>query len=325
MASSSSDCLIGLRVGGNAQLLAAGHLAGTVGGREKHEDRPGEVGSPADFGGDLESLHVRHLGIEEHQAVGFAPGRGGFQCRQGFPPSDRAVRPHPPVREHLFQDGPVRRVIVHNQGRSPSGSIGSAMSAHGVPHRGPKRAVKWKRLPCPTSLSTQIRPPMSPTNWEQMASPRPVPPNRRVVELSAWVKASKIDRCLSAGIPSPVSVTQKFRPTWSSPHWLGRDLDDHLAVLGELDRIAHQVDDHLAQADRVADHAVGDIGVNVEDQLEPLLLRPLRQGPDRIAERFPEVESRLLQLQLAAFDLRKIQDVVDDAQQRLGRVLAICT
>ena len=48
-------------------------------------------------------------------------------------------------------------------------------------------------VPSPSALSIPIRPPISPTIWLTMASPRPVPPNFRVIELSSWVKASKID------------------------------------------------------------------------------------------------------------------------------------
>ena len=42
-----------------------------------------------------------------------------------------------------------------------------------------------------------------------MARPRPVPPNRRVVDPSACLKASKIVSCFSGGMPMPVSVTAK--------------------------------------------------------------------------------------------------------------------
>ena len=40
----------------------------------------------------------------------------------------------------------------------------------------PKWARKWNRLPFPTSLSIQIRPPISSTSCAEMVSPRPVPP-----------------------------------------------------------------------------------------------------------------------------------------------------
>ena len=50
---------------------------------------------------------------------------------------------------------------------------------------------------------------MAPTSWLEIASPRPVPPYLRVVELSAWVKASKMLACLSAAMPMPSSDTSK--------------------------------------------------------------------------------------------------------------------
>jgi len=54
------------------------------------------------------------------------------------------------------------------------------------------RTVKWKVLPFPYSLSTQMWPPIRPTNRLQIVRPSPVPPRRRVEELSACVNASKI-------------------------------------------------------------------------------------------------------------------------------------
>lgn len=42
-----------------------------------------------------------------------------------------------------------------------------------------------------------------------MLNPRPVPPYLRVVEESTWVKLSKIPWSLSAGMPMPVSETEK--------------------------------------------------------------------------------------------------------------------
>ena len=73
--------------------------------------------------------------------------------------------------------------------------------------------MKLKVLPCPGSLTTQISPPMSCTSWLLMASPRPVPPYLRVVELSAWVKGLKRDSRCCGVMPMPVSVTEKRKVT----------------------------------------------------------------------------------------------------------------
>jgi hypothetical protein len=51
----------------------------------------------------------------------------------------------------------------------------------------PKLAVNIKLVPRPYSLSTRISPPIMFTSLLLIASPKPVPPNLRVVEVSAWL------------------------------------------------------------------------------------------------------------------------------------------
>jgi len=65
--------------------------------------------------------------------------------------------------------------------------------------------VKWKQLPAPGSLSTQMRPPINSRILVEMVSPNPVPPNFRVVSELAWENASKMVFCFSSGMPIPVS------------------------------------------------------------------------------------------------------------------------
>ena len=61
--------------------------------------------------------------------------------------------------------------------------------------------------PAPGALSKPIDPPIMSTSRLQMARPRPVPPNLRVVAPSAWVKLVKSFGWASSGTPQPVSVT----------------------------------------------------------------------------------------------------------------------
>src|SRR5690348_15853593 len=62
-------------------------------------------------------------------------------------------------------------------------STGAGSSGRGGAMR--KRTVKWKVLPTPSALSTQMRPPIRWTSRAQMASPSPVPPNLRLMLVSA--------------------------------------------------------------------------------------------------------------------------------------------
>ncbi|KZC01309.1 hypothetical protein AU375_02433 [Methylobacterium radiotolerans] len=65
--------------------------------------------------------------------------------------------------------------------------------------------------PAPTRLVTATVPPMAATICWAIESPRPVPPNRRVVDWSACEKAEKIVASLSCGMPIPVSETAMTR------------------------------------------------------------------------------------------------------------------
>ncbi len=78
-----------------------------------------------------------------------------------------------------------------------------------IPLSTPKGTVKWKILPLPSSLSAQIRPPMSSTSLLLIESPRPVPPYLRVVDASTWVKLLNRVLIFSRGMPIPVSLIVK--------------------------------------------------------------------------------------------------------------------
>ena len=62
--------------------------------------------------------------------------------------------------------------------------------------------------------------------------------------------------CLSAGMPMPVSATVKCSIASRRRRDSGAHLQAHLALLGELDGVAHQVDHDLPQPAVVADDQV---------------------------------------------------------------------
>ena len=150
--------------------------------------------------------------------------------------------------------------------------------------------VNQKVLPTPGSLSTQIRPPISSTSLAEIVRPSPVPPNRRVVEPSACSNGWKIVSSFSAGMPMPVSATEKRRTTLSSPSSSRSTDDDDFASLGELDGVADQVDQDLAQPAGVADQGVGDVGRDPAGQLESLGVGPQGQGLQGFIERVAQAK-----------------------------------
>ena len=74
-----------------------------------------------------------------------------------------------------------------------------------------------KVLPWPDWLSTPISPPISSTSRLQMDRPSPVPPKRRVIPASAWVKGANSRGRTAGAMPMPVSRTVKRNHTASSP------------------------------------------------------------------------------------------------------------
>ncbi|OEZ48764.1 hypothetical protein DUGA6_63190 [Duganella sp. HH105] len=98
-------------------------------------------------------------------------------------------------------------------------------------------------------------------------------------------------------------------------------LDRDLAAVGELDGVAQQVEDDLAQPVRIAADGDRDIVGDRQFQADALGLRLWREDVVDIVEQLAEIEMDVFDGQLAGLDLGKIQDVVDDDQQVLARAL----
>ncbi len=97
------------------------------------------------------------------------------------------------------------------------------------------------------------------------------------------------------------------------------DLDPQMSGVGELDRVAHQVQQHLAQAGRVALDAGRHVGQDVDDHLEILFAGTRRHHLRHVLDHVGQYEIQRFELHLAGFDLREIQQVVDHRQQAVGR------
>ena len=99
---------------------------------------------------------------------------------------------------------------------------------------------------------------------------------------------------------------------------LGVDVDDHLALLRELDRVREQVEQHLPQPGRVADDPCRHAVVDEAAELDVLLGGARRDDVERALDALAEIERLALELEPARLDLREVEDVVDDAQQRVA-------
>ena len=103
---------------------------------------------------------------------------------------------------------------------------------------------------------------------------------------------------------------------------LGLLIDAHikhdLALLGKFDGIANQIDDDLTQTRRIPDDTRRHIGMHIRDQFKAFFVRTDGQHPNCLEHGVLNGKGQRLEFHLASFDFRKIEDVIDDGQQRLG-------
>jgi hypothetical protein len=93
----------------------------------------------------------------------------------------------------------------------------------------------------------------------------------------------------------------------------------HIAMLGELRGIAEQIDDGLHDAGGIPEQAwPGDAIVDVQWNAACLELR--RDDLAYTRKQVPDIDLDLLQGELSGFDLRQVENVVDDVQEMTGRV-----
>ena len=144
------------------------------------------------------------------------PGRERSSARRVGDDTRRAV-PSPPAwrqagaraqvaaQRPAGGDGPARRQARLGAVERPARRAPASTTVTGHAE-GEGRALARR------SLATRSSPPMASTSRLQMARPRPVPPNRRVVDWSAWLKAPNSAAILSLAMPMPVSRTATRRP-----------------------------------------------------------------------------------------------------------------
>ena len=104
-------------------------------------------------------------------------------------------------------------------------------------------------------------------------------------------------------------------------HALGLHLDDHVAGLGEFDRVADEVEEHLAQTPGIADERVGHVGQNAAGQLETLGIRALCEELHSVFYGVAKAEWHMIECQPSRLDFRDVKDVVEDREQGFGRVV----
>ena len=117
-------------------------------------------------------------------------------------------------------------------------------------------------------------------------------------------------------MPIPVSRTENFSFTRLAVRSSTLGRHDDLAAFRELHRVVDQVDQDLSEPQRIADQVRRNIRLRGDQELQILFVRLLTDNGGQIFEDIFETEFGVLDVQLAGLDLREVENVVDDAQQR---------
>ena len=237
-----------------------------------------------------------------------------------------ARRPAPRCMPQLVEEWcRIVRFVSLSSTRARAGPADSRAARRGACRRAAcfsKRAVNQKVEPLPGSLLTPISPPMS---WTRAACRwRGRGRCRRSGASSSRRPARRpgtAARCVLGGdADAGVGDVEADDASRSSLLAAAATAHHDLALLGELDRVADQVGEDLAQRGRGSPRSAAARRCRRRDaQLEALRRGARGEQLDRAFDHAcRSVEVDLLEGQLAGLDLGEVEDVVDDGEQRLG-------
>src|SRR6516225_2656658 len=96
------------------------------------------------------------------------------------------------------------------------------------------------------------------------------------------------------------------------------DTQHDFSLVSEFDGIAYEVHYDLAETEGIAYQCIGHVSVDVARQLKPFLVSPWSKDSQGVFERITKVESYMVELQLAGFNLGKVEKIVDQCEQGTG-------
>jgi len=168
-------------------------------------------------------------------------------------------------------------------GVTSAGAASAAASALAAVVRA-QRTVNQKRLPAPSMLST----PMS--ALKDPGADLGGHADAGVGNLEAELDAAVCERGRPAG-------------------------DRHRALVGELQRIADEVEEDLPEPGRVADHGGGKVGIEIGEERDALFPRPLAEEVDDLLRLVGRAELGRLEGERPGLEARVVEDVVDDGEE----------
>jgi hypothetical protein len=289
-----------------------------AGGRQQDHAEPPGRGVAPDGPHQVEAVGDGHLQVHEGGLVRRALGRGVEDPVHGGLGAPDGVGHHAPRGRQPQERVPAGRVVVHDQDPGAGGPVGPREVR---PRPGPRLGAELEPegRPSPGLRGDAGRPAhqLGELPRDRRAEPRAaesaggggVGLRERVEEVPAGLGGDAGSR-----------VADLDPDGRGAPARAGEARPDHdLAALGELHGVAGEVQENLADPAGIAAHPPGQVGVHARDQLETLVPGPAREDVAGVLHHVAQPEVHLLELETARLDLREVQDVVDDVEERLGR------
>ena len=304
------------QIGGDTLLPRLTRLPPQACGGEQNDVRGGQGRIIPDHPGQCEAVHARHLHVENGELWRRAPPDLLPQNGQRPRPRLRQQALHAPGGQLLVQHPPVGLVVVHDQ----RPEVRQA-------HRGLGQLARFRRLQ---------------SGGEPEGAPLP-----RLAD-DADLPAHQLDQLLADGEsePGPAEPSRGGRVRLGErleqpPHGLRGDpqagvadleadqrdlvadldplhLDNDLSIFRELDGVPGEIDQDLSQPSGVSPRHHRNLRADRADQLQPLGMGPLRHQAGHVLDRIPQIELDAFNIQPPRFDLREVEDVIDDREQGLG-------
>ncbi len=305
--------------------LALGQQFAVVGGDHDDQRRFTCRQQTADLPARFPAVQRRHAPVDEHHVVGtlrVAPGHGGQRVV--------AVVGHlhlPAERERDFtQDLARAGIVVHHQAGQPT------QVRQARPLRGDRFGRFGRRLQLDheaelaalargavhfQGAAHQARQALADGQAQAGAA---VAARRRRLGLGKTVEdvAAMFGRDADAGVAHGERDRQA---ALAAPGQPGRQ--HHLARGREFDGVAGQVEQDLLQAQGVAHQPRGQGRVDAEQHFHVLVAHVGRQDHGQVAPQLVQTERVGIERQLARLHLGKVENVVEQAQQRAGRRLGL--
>src|SRR5262249_42352503 len=99
------------------------------------------------------------------------------------------------------------------------------------------------------------------------------------------------------------------------------DFNDNFPALGELDRVAAEIGQDLAQAKWIPLRMSANSGIDVEDQFKPFARSFFGNQIAYVFQDFFKVKFDVFNAEFPSFYLREVQDVINNAEEVLAGLL----